>query len=53
MRHDCNKIAYAHSRPDQPPENWHRLDEHLKSVAEMARDFAAMFDGRKWACLVI
>lgn len=31
---------YAHSRDGRPPEEWHRLEDHLKSVAEMARGVA-------------
>ena len=31
---------YAHSRDGKPPEEWHRLEDHLKAVAEMARSFA-------------
>jgi CRISPR-associated endonuclease/helicase Cas3 len=46
-----NQPAYAHSLPGQPPDKWQPLDEHLKSVAEMARDFAAEFDSGDWAYL--
>ncbi|WP_186440030.1 hypothetical protein [Geobacillus sp. C56-T2] len=37
--------VYAHT----PPENgdkWHRLDDHLLRVAEMAQSFAAPFQGQ-------
>ena len=44
-----NPIAYAHSLPGQPPEKWQPLEEHLKAVAEIARDFAAEFDSGDWA----
>ena len=37
------KQYYAHSKEDQPPEEWQRLEEHLKNVAEMARLFADAF----------
>lgn len=30
---------YAHSRDRKPPEEWHRIEDHLKKVAEMARIF--------------
>jgi hypothetical protein len=30
---------YAHSLNGKPPEDWHRLQDHLKKVAEMARTF--------------
>jgi len=30
---------YAHSREGKPPEEWHRLEDRLKAVAEMARTF--------------
>jgi len=41
------KKYYAHSLPNKPPENWQRLDEHLKNVAEMAKGFAEDFDSDK------
>jgi len=31
---------FAHSFNGKPPEKWHRLEDHLKKVAEMARNFA-------------
>ena len=33
-------VYYAHSRPGRPEEEWRRLEDHLKNVAEMARGFA-------------
>jgi hypothetical protein len=30
---------YAHSLDGKQPEDWHKLEDHLKTVAEMARDF--------------
>jgi hypothetical protein len=36
---------YAHSRDGKLPEDWHRLEDHLKAVAEMARMFTRGF---KW-----
>ncbi len=46
-----NKGFYAHSLDDKPPEEWHRLEEHLRSVAEMARKFADDFKAGDWAYL--
>jgi hypothetical protein len=34
---------YAHSRDGKPRKDWHRLEDHLKAVAEMARKFASEF----------
>jgi len=39
---------YAHSLPDKLQEDWQRLEEHLKNVAEMARDFAEDFGAGDW-----
>ena len=47
---------YAHSREGKPPEDWHRLEDHLKEVAELLRTFAN-WDRRSlrgsvdWHCL--
>jgi CRISPR-associated endonuclease/helicase Cas3 len=41
---------YAHSLPGKPPEDWHRLEDHLKAVAEMARMFAEDFNVADWGC---
>ena len=35
---------YAHSKEGKPPEEWHRLEDHLKNVAEIARRFAEDFN---------
>ena len=42
---------YAHSKEESKPENWHLLEDHLESVANMAKDFAAPFGGQEWARL--
>ena len=42
---------YAHSLPEKSPEDWHRLEEHLKSVAEMARRFEEDFKAGEWGYL--
>ena len=40
---------YAHSHPDFPndPTKWQPLDEHLKNVAEKAKEFADPFGAGK------
>jgi len=35
---------YAHSREGKPPEERHRLEDHLQAVAEMARPFENDFN---------
>jgi CRISPR-associated endonuclease/helicase Cas3 len=40
---------YAHSLEGRPPEEWQRLEEHLKNVAEMAEEFASAFQSSNWA----
>ena len=42
---------YAHSREGTPPEHWHRLEDHLKEVAKMARNFANEFNAGDWGYL--
>ncbi len=50
-------IYYAHTatRPDGSPdpnrEQWQRLDEHLRHVADDAARFAAAFNAADWARL--
>ncbi|MEF8942110.1 MAG: CRISPR-associated helicase Cas3' [Desulfohalobiaceae bacterium] len=41
-------MAYAHSHPEISPEKWHTLEEHLRSVAELAEEFAAVFCAGQW-----
>jgi len=45
------KKFYAHSLEGQLPDKWQPLEDHLKNVAEMARDFAKPFGGEHWAYL--
>ena len=45
------KEYYAHSVNGRPPEGWHRLEDHLKKVAEMACTFAYDFNAGDWAYL--
>jgi len=40
---DYRKVAYAHSRPGRPVEEWEPLSHHLRAVAERAAGFAANF----------
>jgi hypothetical protein len=47
MKHEY----YAHSRDGKPPKDWHRLEDHLKAIAEMARAFANGFNAGDWGCL--
>ena len=42
---------YAHSKEGKPREEWHRLEDHLKRVAEIARDFANDFGAGEWVCI--
>ncbi|NWF56088.1 MAG: CRISPR-associated endonuclease Cas3'' [Syntrophaceae bacterium] len=46
-----NKEFYAHSKEGKPREEWHRLEDHLKKVAEMAREFANKFQAGDWGYL--
>jgi CRISPR-associated endonuclease/helicase Cas3 len=45
------KKYYAHSLPGRPMEEWQPLEEHLKNVAEMAREFGEVFGAGDWAYL--
>lgn len=45
------KEYYAHSIDGKPPEDWHRLEDHLKNVAEMAQSFANDFNAGGWGIL--
>lgn len=40
---------YAHSKDGRPVEEWQDLDEHLRGVAELASEFAAVFESSDWA----
>jgi len=42
---------YAHSREGKPRKDWHRLEDHLKKVAELTLNFASAFDAGDWAYL--
>lgn len=40
---------YAHSLKGTPPEKWQKLEDHLKNVATLAKNFADSFDAGDWA----
>ena len=42
---------YAHSLEGQPVQKWHLLEEHLRSVADLAKSFADEFGSGDWAYL--
>jgi hypothetical protein len=42
---------YAHSKDGAHPKDWHPLEDHLRSVAEKARQFAEPFGAGEWASL--
>jgi len=42
---------YAHSLPGRPQEEWQLLEDHLRNVAEMAREFASEFGAGEWGYL--
>ena len=46
-----DRMFYAHSLPGKPKEEWQRLEDHLKNVAEMAKGFASAFGAGEWAFL--
>ena len=39
---------YAHSKENEPPENWQPLEEYLKKVAERTEECAAKFQSADW-----
>lgn len=42
---------FAHSRSDSNRETWEPLEDHLRRVASLAREFAAVFDSGDWGFL--
>ena len=42
---------YAHSLPGRPVDEWERLEDHLRGVADQAGEFAAAFDAHDWGYL--
>ena len=45
------KEYFAHSLEGRPSKDWQRLDEHLKKVANLAKQFTESFRGGDWAYL--
>jgi len=43
------KEYYAHSLKGKPRKEWQRLEEHLRNVAKLAKQFAEPFGGGDWA----
>lgn len=43
------KEYYAHSLEGRPQKEWQRLEEHLRNVAQLARQSADPFGGGDWA----
>jgi CRISPR-associated endonuclease/helicase Cas3 len=39
---------YAHSVEGRPHEEWHRLEDHLRGTAELAKKFADEFGCGEW-----
>jgi CRISPR-associated endonuclease/helicase Cas3 len=44
-------MIWAHSRKDEPPDQWQPLDQHLRNVATRAAESAARFHSGDWAQL--
>jgi hypothetical protein len=42
------KVYYAHSLPDQTPEAWQPLEDHLQEVADLAGCFSDSFRAKEW-----
>jgi CRISPR-associated endonuclease/helicase Cas3 len=43
--------SFAHSIEGKPPDEWHRLEEHLRGTAELADQFASEFGCGEWGYL--
>jgi CRISPR-associated endonuclease/helicase Cas3 len=43
--------CYAHSLPGKPPDEWQPLEQHLRNVATLAKQFAEPFGGEEWGYL--
>ena len=44
------KKFYAHSLEGQPPDKWQPLEDHVKNMAELAREFVDVFGACGWVC---
>ena len=51
MKQHLSHRYYARSLPGRPQEEWQRLEDHLKNVAEMAKGFAEEFGAGEWGYL--
>ena len=47
---DMQTEYFAHSLENRPPEEWQRLDEHLKNVAFQLQFFESLFHNRTSRC---
>jgi CRISPR-associated endonuclease/helicase Cas3 len=51
----CQAISqmtiFAHSLAGAPPERWEQLRDHLEKVAQLAGEFAALFESAEWGRL--
>lgn len=45
------RMFFAHSLPGKPPQAWQRLEDHLRAVAQLARQFGEEFGAGDWAYL--
>ena len=45
------QVAYAHTLPDLPEEEWEPLAEHLEKVAKLCAIHASAFDAWDWGRL--
>lgn len=42
-------ILYAHTKKNDLPENWQKLEDHLKDTSKLAARFASVFGSSDWA----
>jgi CRISPR-associated endonuclease/helicase Cas3 len=47
----CVPSYYAHSDERRAPTEWHRLNDHLNTVAALASQFAGAFESEEWGKL--
>ncbi|MGN0867875.1 MAG: CRISPR-associated endonuclease Cas3'' [Oligosphaeraceae bacterium] len=52
QRNEMIEVPYAHSIDGSPIENWQTLEEHSRGVAELAAEFASVFDSAPLARLL-
>lgn len=51
MSESSDKPYYSHTLEGCPPEEWERLEVHLKEVSELAAEFAKVFGADDWGRL--